>query len=191
MKRFLFNLLALLSLAACAGLLLAWAQSPWGFSNGSRRRVTVGGDAWFLTSRAGALRVVRQYVQGTGPRGEVGDPGHLGAWQVRNRDGTIGYSARFGPEDTRHGALGFAWDHRQYTYGGLTTHYQEWGVPYWFLLIDCALSPAVWVRAWARRRRRELTGLCPKCGYDLRPEEDAAGALVARCPECGAEEGLA
>ena len=189
LKRFLFNFVALLSLVVCAVLLMAWAQSPWGFSNPAPRRLIVGGDAWFLTSRAGALRVVRQYVEGTPGPNHVADPGGLGVWRVRDRDGNTSFAWRFGPEDTRHGALGFAWDHRQYTHGGLTTHYHEWGVPYWFLLLVVAVAPALWVRAWARVRRREVTGLCPKCGYDLRTEENAEGVLVSRCPECGAEEG--
>ena len=191
MKRFLFNLVTLLSLVAGVALLLALARSPWGFSNGSPVRAVIGSHAWFLTSRAGSVRIVCQFIEGTGAAGEVADPGHLGAWHVLNAAGSITYASRFGPEDTRHGALGFAWDDQQYVHRGFTAHYHEWAVPYWFLLAVAATAPALWLRAWARLKRREVTGLCPKCGYDLRAEEDADGALVARCPECGAEEGSA
>jgi hypothetical protein len=51
-------------------------------------------------------------------------------------------------------------------------------VPYWSLMILCAIVPA-WstAHAWRVRRRRK-DGLCPSCGYDMRATPD-------RCPECG------
>ncbi len=62
-------------------------------------------------------------------------------------------------------------------------------VPYWALLLLAALAPALWVRSWLKVRRREVSGLCPRCGYDLRAAPEAIGALLPRCPECGAAEG--
>jgi hypothetical protein len=54
-------------------------------------------------------------------------------------------------------------------------------VPHWFLVALGAIRPVIWTmrryRRW-RARRREDTGLCPRCGYDLR-------ATPGRCPECG------
>jgi len=47
-------------------------------------------------------------------------------------------------------------------------------VPYWFLIFILMIIPAL--RYW--RRRARMSGLCRKCGYDLR-------ATPARCPECG------
>jgi len=49
-------------------------------------------------------------------------------------------------------------------------------IPIWFIALLVAL-PTAWL--WCRDRRR-ATGLCIKCGYDLR------GADHAACPECGA-----
>jgi hypothetical protein len=52
------------------------------------------------------------------------------------------------------------------------------GVPHWFPLLFTLVLPAVWLRAFRRRRYRRRNGLCPVCGYDLRASTD-------RCPECG------
>jgi len=61
-----------------------------------------------------------------------------------------------------------------------------WKGPEWLaavlFLIVVAASVAYRVeraRRWQRKRKREMGGLCPACGYDLR-------ATPARCPECGA-----
>jgi hypothetical protein len=55
-------------------------------------------------------------------------------------------------------------------------------LPLWSLLGVCA-APSIWMSSGAlilrlRRRRRQLLGLCMRCGYDLR-----SGHGV--CPECG------
>jgi hypothetical protein len=52
-----------------------------------------------------------------------------------------------------------------------------------FPLRACCLLAAVCPTAWVARflcsRRKDMVGLCPACGYDLR-------ASPARCPKCGA-----
>jgi hypothetical protein len=51
-------------------------------------------------------------------------------------------------------------------------------IPHWSAAVAAAVLP--W--RWLRRRRAEIrklrTGLCRRCGYDLR-------ATPGRCPECG------
>jgi hypothetical protein len=51
-------------------------------------------------------------------------------------------------------------------------------VPHWLLLLAFAALPAVRVTRHVRAARREKSGLCASCGYDLR-------ATPGRCPECG------
>jgi len=59
------------------------------------------------------------------------------------------------------------------------TSYQI-GVPDWFQAALFSIAPAVWFirRRLARKREGKGNGLCVICGYDLRATPD-------RCPECG------
>jgi hypothetical protein len=54
----------------------------------------------------------------------------------------------------------------------------EASVPAWSVVMLLAIPPAVRLVRFVRSRRRNATGLCPSCGYDLRATPD-------RCPECG------
>jgi hypothetical protein len=49
--------------------------------------------------------------------------------------------------------------------------------PHWALAVVVSVLPIVWLVR--KRFIPPVTGLCPKCGYDLR-------ATPNRCPECGA-----
>src|SRR5579862_5983019 len=48
--------------------------------------------------------------------------------------------------------------------------------PFWFVGAMFAILPGIWMVRILRRPRR--SGVCPKCGYDVRATPD-------RCPECG------
>ena len=62
----------------------------------------------------------------------------------------------------------------------------------WSVLLGATAAAAGFaLRRIARAERREAlgaAGLCPTCGYDLRATPEAGGALLNRCPECGAAE---
>ena len=52
-------------------------------------------------------------------------------------------------------------------------------LPYVLVTFVTILLPGLWLAGRYRRRRRERSGHCAVCGYDLR-------ATPERCPECGA-----
>lgn len=72
----------------------------------------------------------------------------------------------------------FTFERKQDQFG----RYIRLQLPFWGLVLMCAILPASWLlsarRRW-RREWRERSGQCVRCGYDLR-------ATPGRCPECGA-----
>lgn len=78
----------------------------------------------------------------------------------------------------------FAWDSGEYTpmvwklSGAGTLYWHVWRVPYWSIMVLCALLPARTVIAVWAARLAHARQTCRKCGYDLR-------ASTERCPECG------
>ena len=56
--------------------------------------------------------------------------------------------------------------------------YYEVVVPCWFVLLATAGTGLLFLRRARWLRLAAHTGLCPKCGYDIRATPD-------RCPECG------
>ena len=69
------------------------------------------------------------------------------------------------------------WQVRFGTIGSGTSSYFL-AIPHWLMLLISAPIPA-WRFLQARRDRKRLrSGLCVRCGYDLRASPD-------RCPECG------
>ena len=74
---------------------------------------------------------------------------------------------------------GFAAEHQDYKFWGINRE-ETWMVafPLWLPLAIFLILPAWWVIRLIRSLRRQQTGHCVVCGYDLRATPD-------RCPECG------
>jgi hypothetical protein len=78
---------------------------------------------------------------------------------------------------------------------GASSRGEEWAlvIPGWFMLLTTGALPVLWIDRYLRARGREervSRRLCPACSYDLRATAQApqeGGALLDRCPECGAE----
>ena len=74
--------------------------------------------------------------------------------------------------------MGFAAWHDGWMSSFADSHRRVWAMPAWGLATIFALPPAFWMLRRIRRSRR-YKGRCPKCGYDLRGQQEQ------RCPECG------
>ena len=75
-----------------------------------------------------------------------------------------------------HSFAGFGWYHSD-SNGRIRGAF----APVWAVALATAVLPAWWVpreRRLRKAERRQRSGLCPRCGYDLRASPD-------RCPECG------
>jgi hypothetical protein len=189
MKRRLLNVLTALSLAAFLTTAQVWVASPWGFSQSDERSFAAATGRYFLASRPGGLRLMRQRITDrSGSPLITADADTLGAWRIKWGFGIVG-TGRFGPAEPRRMVAGFGWDAQEYyrrhdgyapTYhaASFVLEYRVWAVPYWPLLCAFALLPLLRLRAWHLRSRRSSAGLCPSCGYDLR-------ATPGCCPECG------
>jgi hypothetical protein len=97
-------------------------------------------------------------------------------WIIDSAQGSISLTRGPGEEVFGHATALTDW----FGFGYLITSeriYSVW-TPHWFLALLFAILPAFQLRAILRSRRRLRTGLCPRCGYDLRATSD-------RCPECG------
>jgi hypothetical protein len=73
--------------------------------------------------------------------------------------------------------LGFAPPITQVVSPAVWWHYWVY-VPHYAVVVAAGILPVARLLRLRRRRRTDLRGLCPSCGYDLRATPD-------RCPECG------
>jgi hypothetical protein len=146
MKRRLLNLLTVLSLAAFLVSAWQWAASPRGFSQSDKRSFAAGTARYFIASRSGGLRLMRQRIADrSGSPLITAEADRLGCWHVKWGSGTIG-TARFGPAEPRRLVARFGWDAQEYykTADGYAPNYHAasfvmeyrvWAVPYWPLLL--------------------------------------------------------
>jgi hypothetical protein len=183
-KRWLSNFAAALSLLLCLLVGGAWIISPWQAVGLSYTRWTNPSVLPFhlttmeLGSEPGRVRL--EYSGQT-----LSDPAHNGNIVVRVRGGFHLWSNTapvstgsdlLGPFSFRvHGPASQSLPVGMGLYGWVVQ------VPFWFLVLICAILPVVWIvrrKTWLRQQRM-AKGFCPTCGYDLRATPD-------RCPECGA-----
>ena len=93
---------------------------------------------------------------------------------------------RFWTQSDPHRLLGII------TWGRASYGRSEWGMsillPYWLLACGAAAAGTgvLMMSRLLHRRSRRRAGKCVRCGYDLRATPQEGGALLDRCPECGA-----
>ena len=114
MNRRLLNFMTALSLAAFLATAWLWAASPWGFSQSDERSFAAGTARYFLASRSGGLRLMRQRITDrSGSPLITANADTLGCWRIKWGFGTVG-TGRFGPAEPRRLVAGFGWDAQEY-----------------------------------------------------------------------------
>ena len=174
MKRRLFNLLAVASLALCVATVVLWPLSYWrSFTLDTLERVSLRNPE--------ARRYVFPFTGINRGQFIVGynsydfSPGH----QEPEYDFTG--SELLAPDSlkpTEFRFLGFEYESHPYFILHADRMIQ---IPMWFLFLVFAVYPSIIASRTIRQRRRQALirhKICPSCGYDLRATPD-------RCPECG------
>ncbi len=184
-RRWVFDLLAVLSLVLCVLMVAFWIRSyfifdGWDWSDGVRvptagyqvawRKVLISehGSVSFIMEREfGAFRPFFQKLAAN----EVAFVRNLYISPIP-RLISPGWFLGFGYQ-TQIGHPVIADDLRPPPVELL----RAWTIPGWALVAATGALPAYWLTI-VRRRRAAQTGRCTHCGYDLRATPD-------RCPECG------
>lgn len=188
MKRFLrifFNTLTAMSLLLCMATLVLWVRSYYRY------------DTWYWTvespievparliSLARGRAMVTEFADQRGSWPGAPDWTPVGSHESANS--ATGDMSLFGLAESKPAQqwCGFAWigDMTLAIHGTIRIRFLI--VPLWFPAALFGMTPALWIIRAARRRRGGKpgsTGLCSRCGYDLRASPD-------RCPECGAVPG--
>lgn len=180
MRRGLFAIFSLLSLALCVSTAALWGISytlKWeaagepidadGFARTTYSLAVARGDMALSYERVSADRnpskaLVKYYWSRSAPP-VVDEPWLRCAYYPSH--GGISHSAQW--------CLSWKPEHSPYTGGRVQV-----GVPCWLPFLLAAAAPALLLRHRIRGRRILGLGLCRGCGYDLR-------ATPTRCPECG------
>ena len=182
MKRRLFNVGAGLSLLLAVAFAGLWVWSYWRTSSyGYYAERDQGGWYWdyYVISYRGTVSYIwfRQGSRSTSQRGQF--RGIVSKWEDANPMPWLWAHRNDGVR-----LIGFHYKHLGQMSGplGVGMGWRDIGVPHWFLI---ALAMVMPVTGW-RRRKEVGVGECAVCGYDMRATPQAGGALLDRCPECGA-----
>jgi hypothetical protein len=173
MRRLLLNVVAVVSLLACAGALAVWAR---GLVWGGGIEVRANGTAYQIGWPVGRILFSVAPAAAPDPPGGYQLVGHprLDLDLLYRR-----WNAPRSPAVEYHSLGGFGCLRD----GGTRAVF----LPAWFAAAATALFPAWWFPRQRRRRQiaaRLRRGLCAHCGYDLR-------ASPGKCPECGAARATA
>jgi hypothetical protein len=160
LTRHLFTLCTAVSLLLCLAVCVHWVESyvfvgrGWG---------TVGRSLVRVEHYWGSVEI-EVYRSIDSSRGRIGPPPNVPA----PRGGGVGpFVVQWGVSS--HPLSAGIWRAADFT---------RVKMPYWLPAALLALPPGIWARRRHRLRRRQRTGCCIACGYDLR-------ASPERCPECG------
>jgi hypothetical protein len=160
LARHLFTLCSALSVLLCLAVCALWVRSYFHSDELVWTTAQLGREGAVATTRDSFIRSSR----GWWSHGQFYDPHEWSdgrpersSFEWRRQAGPLAMQAEFT------------------AYAGIVA------IPYWLTTLLLLAPPAVRFGGpplWRWGRRRDVPGLCPVCGYDLR-------ATPGRCPECG------
>jgi hypothetical protein len=183
MWRWVFRIVAALSLTLCAGTVVLWVRSY------TTTATAIDVERQFLVQLLPSISSIpltcrRSHIIAADRQGVsyvvvnlhvFGEP-H--GWKFSHNDYPGGDPERMKSDV---GFLGFGYRTGNYVSFRGEDSWYEWTVPYWFLVLALAVLPSLAISKALRKRHQRKSGHCPACGYDLRATPD-------RCPECGRED---
>ena len=165
----LFALLALLSALACFGAGVLWLYSYQVYDQG--HVYSAGGQFLGFESACGDVRITwnsnDQPAESTSLR------------RTYLKDSGVANGLK--PLASQWIGFGFAYSSMSMRRSADPTVLRTANVPHWFLMVLTTPLPLAWLIVDRRRRlerKRQLEGMCRRCGYDI-------GACGDRCTECG------
>jgi hypothetical protein len=177
-RRWVFNVMAVVSLVICLATVGLWVRSYWvwdivtrdSYDHASEQR-----RMYSVHSLHGRFAVCRDTVTPWALTSTV-DLENIRTWRWRREpDRPLVIAA-----DDLWLRMGFGWESTTTAVGARTFKTHAISVPQPIVIAIVAILPSWWLRVVIQRKLRQRSGLCCKCGYDLR-------ASPERCPECGAE----
>lgn len=168
MRRRLFKIVTVASMALCVLTVGLWTASQWYFCEVIYRR-TVNPSPDLRCSRTFALCAWPDVILFDTGRESYRPPAWIRYIEQTDHSARVSRGMSF---------LGVAVDGG---FKGTQEDIFELNVtlPYWLLVALTAVLPALWTFSALRARRTSVYPSCRFCGYDLRATPD-------RCPECGA-----
>jgi hypothetical protein len=165
-KRWLFNLAAILCLLGLLGCVWIWI---WSHRHGMAAAKinadrSTGLGILVCTGKIGFMSM-------HGPPGGIPDNQPIEVYEDPDNTNFEMIFAQLGYKPVIQ-RMGFSYF--QGSFGPLNFHFV--GLPIWFIMLAALLFPSA--RIVRRIRHRSRPGLCQSCGYDIRASPD-------RCPECG------
>lgn len=181
MKRWTFNILAILSLVLCLAALAAWAHSYW-YYDIFRHRLIYHGEGGTDFDYFGQEFFVGESVAFTWQAGQ-----HTGVWFIETRN------PRWIPDvvgeweyaHVTHQKTYLDWDDFKwfswfrFSYDPTDLEVLEVAMPHWVVVVAFSILPIIWFVRYRKRKRFNKLGCCKKCGYSLKYN------TTGECPECG------
>ncbi|HEY2589609.1 MAG TPA: hypothetical protein VGI81_27940 [Tepidisphaeraceae bacterium] len=191
MVRRLLTAASVLSLLACMsavalGVRGYWVEDRWVWSLDRTERAPHRAVSWCIISDRGSLGMARtafmtRPLPANWPRLHRRTFIHS-AWQPGGLEWArpVPLNVPLGPQESFVDWRGAGLQYLRYVGRSkyLSGNYTAVRAPAWLVAALTAVLPAAQASITLRCLRRRRTGLCEKCGYDLRASTD-------RCPECG------